>query len=193
MNISRSDAAQALASVETADHRMGTLRRYSEVSPFLLLWGGVWVVANAASDVWPQASSLIWLWSTAVGTLATAALVIQQVLRHKRLGVYTREEGRRIGRGFALMAITIPAYFTAMALVVGPLDGRQSNVFISLFWAFAYMGAGAWVGIRLFVTGAVAVVAIVSGYLYIHAHFGLWMAVFAGGTLMLAGFWLRRP
>ena len=37
MNISREDAAQALASVENADRRMDTLRAYRDAAPFLLL------------------------------------------------------------------------------------------------------------------------------------------------------------
>ena len=70
-------------------------------------------------------------------------------------------------------------------VVVNVVSGTIT-LFISLFWAFTYMAAGAWLGMRLFLTGAVAVVGIVAGYLYIHEHFALWMAFFAGGSLMLA-------
>lgn len=110
-----------------------------------------------------------------------------------RVGLYSRTQRHRIRLGFAMLFITVLAYFASMALVLGTLDARQSNAFISLFWALTYMAAGAWLGPRLFLTGAVAVLGIVAGYLYVHEHFALWMAFFAGGSLMLAGFWLRRP
>jgi hypothetical protein len=193
MNISRDDAAQALASVEIADRRMDTLRAYSDAAPFLQLWGAVWFIANVATDLWPQQTSAVWLLATGIGSGITAAIIILQARRRMRLGLYSHEKGRRIGRGFAMLGITIVAYFVSMHLVLGHLDARQMNAFISLFWAFTYMAAGAWLGARLFLTGAVAVVGIAAGYLYIHEHFALWMAFFAGGSLMLAGLWLRRP
>jgi hypothetical protein len=193
MNISRQDAAQALASVESADHRMDTLRAYRDSAPYLQLWGAVWFIANAASDLWPREESSIWLLATVIGSAVTAGIVVWQGRRRLRVGRYSPERARRIGRGFAMLAITILAYFASMHLILGHLDARQANAFISLFWAFTYMAAGAWLGVRLFLTGVVAVVAIVAGYLYVHEHFALWMAFFAGGSLMLAGFWLRRP
>jgi hypothetical protein len=193
MNISRQDAAQALASVESADRRMDTLRAYGDAAPFLQLWGGIWFIANVATEFWPQQPSTVWLLATSIGCAVTAGIVVWQARRRMRLGLYSHEKGRRIGWGFAMLGITILAYFVSMDLVLGHLDARQTNAFISLFWAFTYMAAGAWLGARLFLTGAVAVVAIVVGYLYIHEHFALWMAFFAGGPLMLAGFWLRRP
>ncbi|HEX3839087.1 MAG TPA: hypothetical protein VHW25_19180 [Steroidobacteraceae bacterium] len=193
MNISRQDAAQALASVEIADRRMDTLRAYRDAAPFLQLWGAVWFIANAVTEFWPRQLSAVWLLATVIGSVVTAGIIVLHARRRKRLGLYSAEKGRRIGRGFMMVGITILAYFVSMHLVLGHLDARQSNAFTSLFWAFTYMTAGAWLGARLFLTGAVAVVAIVAGYLYIHEHFALWMAFSAGGSLMLAGFWLRRP
>jgi hypothetical protein len=193
MNISRQDAAQALASVEIADRRMDTLRAYRDAAPFLQLWGAVWFIANAATDFWPSLLSVVWQLTTGVACVATAGIVVWQARRRMRLGLYTREKGRRIGLGFAMLGITVVAYFVSMHLVLGHLDARQTNAFISLFWAFTYMAAGAWLGARLFLTGAIAVLGIAAGFLYIHEHFALWMAFFAGGSLMLAGLWLRRP
>lgn len=193
MNISRQDAAEALASVEIADRRMDTLRAYRDVAPFLQLWGAIWFVANVATDFWPRQLSTVWLPATVIGCGITAGIVVSHARRRTRLGLYSPEQGRRIGRAFAMLGITVLAYFVSMGLVLGHLDARQTNAFISLFWAFTYMAAGAWLGARLFLTGFVAVIAIVAGYLYIHEHFALWMAFFAGGSLMIAGFWLRRP
>jgi hypothetical protein len=193
MNISRQDAAEALATVESVDQRMDTLRVYRNMAPFLQLWGAVWLVANVMTQLWPRWSSWVWLPATCIGCLASVGIVIYHVRRDVRVGLYSRAQRRRIRLGFLMIGVTVIAYFTSMALVLGPLDGRQSNAFISLFWAFIYMATGAWAGPRLFLTGAVAVVGIVAGYLYIHEYFALWMGFFGGGSLMLAGLWLRRP
>jgi hypothetical protein len=193
MNISRDDAAAALAAVESADHRMGTLRSYHYLSPFLLLWGAVWFVANLVGDRWPARGPAAWQAAILIGCAATAGVVVAQNRRRSRLGQVSPERTRRMRLGFALLGITILAYFIAMGVVLGPLDPRQANAFISLFWALTYMAVGSWLGLRLFLTGLVTVVAILAGFLYVHAHFALWMAFFGGGSLMLGGLWLRRP
>ncbi len=91
-----------------------------------------------------------------------------------------------------MLGLAICCYFPVMYVVLGPLAARQTNAFISLFWAFAYMFAGAWVGWRLFAIGAVAAAAVVFGYLAIGAHYYLWMAACGGGTLIAGGLWLRK-
>jgi hypothetical protein len=85
------------------------------------------------------------------------------------------------------------AFFPATLMVLSPLESMQANAFVSLFWAFAYMASGAWLGLRMFVTGLVTAVAVLVGYFLIPQHYYLWMAVVGGGSLMLAGLWLRRP
>jgi hypothetical protein len=193
MNISREEAAAALDSVESADRRMDTLRIYRGAAPFLQLWGAVWFIANVASDLWPSQGSRQWLLATLTGLGVSVGIGYRQATRRVRLGLHSPAESRRIGRSFALLGITILAFFVSMSFVLGDLDARQTNAFICLFWAITYMAAGSWIGMRLFLTGAIAVVGIVAGYLYVHQHFELWMAFFGGGSLLLAGLWLRRP
>ncbi len=99
---------------------------------------------------------------------------------------------RTVARRVITIGLAMWAYFPAMLLIVGPLSPRQVNAFISLFWALTYMVAGAWIGLRLTIIGAVTAVAIVVGYVFVKEHFPLWMAVFGGGSLILAGLWLRK-
>jgi hypothetical protein len=193
MNISREDAAAALASVESADRRMETLRGYHNIAPYLLLWGAVWFVANIVEDRWPARGPAAWLTGILIGCAGTAVVVVTQARSRTRLGLTSPERRRQRSLGFGLLGVTVLAYFLAMGTVLGPLDARQANAFISLFWAITYMAVGSWLGLRLFLTGLIAVIAIVAGYLYIHEHFSLWMAVCGGGSLMLGGLWLRRP
>ena len=193
MNISREDAAAALASVESADRRMDTLRGYRYMAPYLQLWGAVWFIANLVEDHWPARANAAWLAGILIGCAGTAVLVVMQARTRTRLGLTSPERSRRRSLGFALLGLTVLAYFIAMGVVLGPLDARQANAFISLFWALGYMAVGSWLGMRLFLTGLITVIAIMVGYLYVHDHFALWMAFFGGGSLLLGGLWLRRP
>jgi hypothetical protein len=95
-------------------------------------------------------------------------------------------------RGGWMLASAIALYFPAMLMVLAPLASRQFHAFISLFWAIAYMASGAMLGLRMYLTGLVTAVAIVVGYLFVTQYYFLWMAVFGGGSLILAGLWLRR-
>lgn len=191
MNISQREASEALDAIQSADQRVLQMRSYRYAAPFLILWGVIWAIANAITDFKPAAADRAWLIGTVVGAAVTVWLMVRIILERRRAG----DSGacqRRTGNRFVLMGITVWLYFPAMYLVLGPITGRQSNAFISLFWAFAYMFAGAWLGMRLFLIGLVTAVAITTGFLFVQQHYPLWMAVFGGGSLILGGLWLRK-
>jgi hypothetical protein len=192
MNLSPQDATEALEAYESADRRARQVAGYREASPFFILWGCVWVVANTVTDFAPRHGGSAWLAGVAVGVIGTALLVVGQIRRRAYTSDCTPAQGALFRRRMLLLGLTMFAYFPAMFAVLQPLTGRQQNAFISLFWAFAYMVAGAWRGMRVFVAGLVTAAAIMVGYLYIHEHFALWMAVAGGGSLLSAGLWLRK-
>ena len=45
---------------------------------------------------------------------------------------------------------------------------------------------------RLTIAGAVVAALTLGGYFYLPSHFMLWMAVVGGGSLILAGVWMRQ-
>ncbi|MEJ0099733.1 MAG: hypothetical protein WDO12_08350 [Pseudomonadota bacterium] len=192
MQLSPQDASEALDLIDSAEHRARERNGYREASAFLILWGCVWLVANAVTDLAPVNGRLAWPIATPLGTLATCVLVFLQFRRGARGCQRTPTQRALIRRRTLLLGIAILGFFPAMLTVLPPLTGRQGNAFVSLFWAFAYMAAGAWLGLRMFITGVVLAAAILVGYLFVQSHFLLWMAVVSGGSLLLAGFWLRR-
>ncbi len=192
MNISHQDASEALEAIEAADRRVRQAVWYREASPYLIVWGLVWLVANAVTDLRPAIAGWTWAAGVTGGVLFTAALTYQQIRRRSEIHAQTPADRRHSGRRMLLLGLTVLCFFPAMLTVIGPISARQNNAFISLFWAFAYMAAGAWVGMRLFITGAVTAAAILFGFLFIRDHFFLWMALVGGGSLLLAGFWFRK-
>jgi hypothetical protein len=192
MNLSPQDASEALAAYEAADRRARQMTGYREASPFFILWGCIWVVANLVTDFAATHGGQVWLAGVAVGAVGTALLIAGQVRRRAFSRDSTPSQRLLLRRRMVLLGLTMGAYFPVMFAVLQPLSGRQQNAFISLFWAFAYMAAGAWLGMRVFVAGVVTAAAILVGYLFIHEQFALWMAVAGGGSLLSAGFWLRK-
>lgn len=192
MDLSRQDASAALDEIEAAERRARQGVAYREASPFLILWGAVWLLANAATDLLPAYGRFAWPLGSLVGTLSSVVLVVLQLKRMASRHEQTPAQRCRARRRSLMIGITLLSFFVAMHVVLGTLTGRQYNAFISLFWAFAYMAAGAWLGMRIFITGVVLAVAILAGYLYVQQYYLLWMAIVGGGSLLLAGFWLRR-
>ena len=192
MNLSREEASAALDDIASAGVRVREFKGYRDASPFFILWGVVWLVANAVNDLWPDYGGKAWSVGMIVGTAITALVVIRQVMRRRKECAYTAIESKAIGQRFAMLGCAVMGFFPAMFVVLAPLSGKQQNAFISLFWAFAYMAAGAWVGKRIFVTGLITAVAILVGYHFLTQHYFLWMALVGGGSLLLAGFWMRK-
>jgi hypothetical protein len=192
MNVSRQEASEALDAIGSASQRVREFKGYREASPFFIVWGLVWLVANAVTDLWPRHSGRAWAAGVIAGTIITILLVILQSLRKQKDHAYTEAQRKMIGRRSAMLGSTVMVFFPAMFIVLSPLTGKQQNAFISLFWAFAYMAAGAWVGTRIFVTGVVTAAAVLVGFLFLSEHYFLWMALVGGGSLLLGGLWMRK-
>jgi hypothetical protein len=127
-----------------------------------------------------------------VGCAVTIALAVLQSRRTAAQHYFSAGERALIGRRATMLGLTMMAFLPAMFAVLGPLSGRQNNAFISLFFAFTYMASGAWLGTRMFVTGLITALAVLVGFFLVTEHYFLWMAVCGGGSLLLAGIWLRK-
>ena len=148
MNISREEASAALDSIHEADRKVAQRRSYAYAAPFLILWGLVWALCNGVSDLAPRWSDRAWMAGNVLGAAVSIYLIVALVLRERRTCT-NRAASREMGRRFALLGIACWSYFIAMFLVLGPMTGRRTGVFVSLFWTIAYMAAGAWIGARL--------------------------------------------
>lgn len=193
MSIPKQQADEALAAVFEADRRVREFQGARDASPFLLLWGALWFLANGIAGLAPRYAGTAWLVVTAGGAVATVTLAVLQARRRRASGQYTTAEGAAIGRRAAMLGIAVLAFFPATMAVLPPLSPMQTNAYISLFWALVYTASGGWLGMRMFVAGLATVAAVLAGYFLFPQYYSLWMAVVGGGVLMLAGLWLRRP
>jgi hypothetical protein len=192
MNITRDEAAAALGEVDAAGHRVRTLRMYAYAAPFLILWGVIWLVANAASDLGRPWGSRAWIAGSVIGFALTLYWTIRNSRTWQQRYGLSPQQGRALGRRFSLLGTTMMVFFPSILAIIGPLSARQSNALLSLVWAFVYMAAGAFIGWRLFAIGAFTAAAILFGFLFVHEHYGLWMGFFGGGSLIVGGLWLRK-
>jgi hypothetical protein len=190
MKIEKSEAALALAAIDAAGARSTQLQRYRRFAPFLMLWGAIWLLANGVSDLAPAQSGTVWLALSLLGATASCWLGWRQHAAAAEGGA----PRTRLNQSWRSMLcfLVIVAFQVAAFAVLPPMDSRQQDSFISMFWTFLYMAIGAWAGWRLFIVGLAATLLILFGYYGVHSHYFLYMGCVSGGALMAGGLWLRR-
>ena len=186
MNITRDDAASALQDVDSAQRRSVALFEYELASPFLVLWGGLWIVAGAVGAASPGNAGFGWLVVDIIGLVGTGILIVRQSRRYP-------DAGERVPMvRYAATVAVVAAFLTATLTVVAPVTGVQVLMVITLLVAAIYMTAGIWCGRRYAVVGA-ALGALALGLFHLApAHVPLLVPFLGGGGLILGGLWMRR-
>ena len=186
MAVTREEAASRLHDVDTARRRSLTLFNYGMASPYLLLWGGLWIAAGAVAAASPANAGVGWLAVDAVGLAGTFYLVARQSRRDPdrsmRLGMFR----------FVGAAVVLAAFITLTFRVFAPVTGVQVQTFITLLVAAAYALTGCWLGLRYAVVGA-ALAALAAGAFHLApAQLPLIVSLLGGGALVAGGVWMRR-
>jgi hypothetical protein len=189
--LSKDEAAQALNEIDDVKNRTLAMQGYRLASPYFVLWGCIWLIANCITDVRPLIGGLTWQVLTIVGIAGSVCLSMRTIKRQS-----TSPETRRIAVRrswqFAITSLAILGYFVANFSLLPHLSLEQGNAYVSLFWAFLYVLMGIWTGWRILTVGVAAAIAILVGYFALTTHYFLWMGLVTGSLLILGGFWLRK-
>ena len=190
MAIEREEAVRALDAIEVAQGQGRAVSAYRDVAPHFVLWGAVWLIANSVTEFSLLAGLIAW------PILAAAAAVssnqIAKRLRRKRKGAADGLAERKVDWHFGASLSLLFVFVVLTGFVFEAVTYRQLSAFISLIAAFAYMAAGVWLGIRLFLIGAVAAALILAGYFGFAHYYYLWLGLVGGSTLICGGLWLRK-
>ncbi len=189
MNVTRDEAAQALDDISKASGRVVEVKGYHYGAPHFIIWGFVWLFANTITEFWPQYAQNAWISLLAVGMISSTVLGVLQ-RRDVKPGAAASIDAR-IGRRIGMTSGVMFAFIFCLMWIAQPETNREANAMISILFPFLYMCAGIWAGWRLFAIGLVTAAAILVGYYYVKDWFDLWMGVFAGGSLIAGGIWLR--
>ena len=186
MNVTKTDAETALRDADRAAEHSQTLFHYEIASPYLLLWGILWIVAGMIGAISPENTGMGWLIVDTIGIIATGYLVTSDARRIDKDNV--RNEGLRYGA----TVIVLTAFITMTFVVFAPVSGVEVQTFITILVAAIYMILGFWTGYRLAVIGTVLTVLVVSAFFYTPSQFPLMVSILGGGALILGGLWMRR-
>jgi hypothetical protein len=186
VTISKDDAGQALRDIAAASGRVREAKGYGYASPFLVIWGLVWMIADALTQFEPG-WTMAWPLCIAVG--AAACLVASFNLT--RLANFPGETAGR-WRYFAVWFVVM-GFLVALFLVIPVTSGREVHSIFGLVFGCIYVAMGVWTGWRLAALGlALAALTLVGFYAAPAGWYALYMGLVSGGALVLGGLWLRR-
>ena len=186
MSMSKDEASSALDDIEAAGHRSRTLFGYGLASPYLLMWGGLWLIAGTVGAVSPAHTGIGWSVADMVGLVGNAGLMVRQAWRCGE-----RTERARLLRYFGTAAVLV-AFIGLTLMVFAPVTGPEILMLFTLLVAAGYAIVGCWLGLRYAVIGVALGGLAVGVFLLAPAHLHLIVPFAGGGALILGGLWMRR-
>jgi hypothetical protein len=187
MGISKTEAASALADIESTAGRGRLLKGYQIGGPILMVWGVVWAAGYTAMGVLPpERWGLAWLALDAAGIAATVLL--------GRRARGTPQGAARTAQGWKAMAgaFAILAFIAATFTVFRPTSVDPAIAFPGLVAGLVYAGVGIAFAPRYLWIGASVFAATLVGWFFFQPWLAFWMAAVGGGGLFVGGLWMRR-
>ena len=165
MSMSPDQAADSLKEIERTSRRSAQAFSYASASPYFLIWGVIWMIGYAGSDLLPHQDGL-WTALTVVG-VAACMIVGRRQNRHSDVA-RARANGYRFLASFAVIFCFVFALF----LVLGPprnpaVAGAIAPLLVAMFYALL----GVWKGIRFLVTGMAVAALTLGGFFWLPQHF----------------------
>ena len=186
MSVSKDEAQSALHDVETAERRSQTLFGYGLASPYLLLWGVLWMIAGTVGAISPANAGIGWSAVDIVGLLGNAYLIARHV---RRCG----ERGDRVRLlRYVGTAAVLAAFIGLTLMVFAPVTGVEILMLFTLLVAAGFSISGCWAGLRYAVVGVALGGLAVGFFLLAPSYLHLIVPFAGGGALILGGLWMRR-
>ena len=186
MNITKDDAAAALRDVgETGEYSL-SLFHYGITSPYLLLWGALWIIAGIVSVLSPHNTGIGWLVVVTIGIIATGYLAVGDARR------FAKHSARGEGLRFLATVAVLAAFLTMTFVVFAPVSGVEIQTFITILIAAIYMILGFWTGKLLSAIGADLAILVAIAYFFLPSHFPLIVSILGGVTLIIGGVMMRN-
>lgn len=187
MGISKTEAASALADIESTAGRGRLLKGYQIGGPILMVWGAVWAMGYTAMGLLPpERWGLAWLGLDAIGIVTTVLL--------SRRARGASQGAAKAAQGWKTMAsvFAILAFIAATFTVFRPTSVDPAIAFPGLVAGLVYAGVGIAFAPRYLWIGASVFAATLIGWFFFQPWLAFWMAAVGGGGLFVGGLWLRR-
>lgn len=179
MDITKENAAAALAAARQSESRSAELFSYVRLAPFLFVTGLLWLLADLALRFVPALRG--WAWPAAI---------ILALLSYVVLGI---RNARGVAQHRILMGWMLSFVFAVAAFIVLQPGGHQIHGIMGVITGATFAALGFRHGSRLLLLGlAIGILSVV-----VHLTLGpgdniLVMGLVGGGGMMLGAWWLGR-
>lgn len=186
MNISPSEAEEALAAIQTVIQKTRRSIASSGAYVFLIIWGSVWLLGFLGSQFLPQdIGGYTWMVLDILGGILSAIVGIR-VGRGVRSSSAAKS-GKRIGLFWLLLFV----YCIFAIAVAWPTDGKQLAMFIILFVMIGWLAMGLLLSFASILPGLFITILALIGYFLLPDIFFLLMAILGGGGMIALGLYIR--
>jgi hypothetical protein len=189
MNISKEDAQASLSAIRGVRIQTQRAAISAYVSPMLILWGTLWVIAFTANHFYIEYGQHIFTAMSIVGGVVTTIIFYR--LFHSK-APFREEPSEHIGWRIAALWILLYVYVIIWLYLLAPNSGRQCNAFFSTAAMFACVVMGLWFRSTFMVVLGLAMTGVtLVGFYLLTSYYCLWMAIVGGGGLLSTGFYLK--
>jgi hypothetical protein len=186
MNISPTEAEEALAAIQTMMQKTRRALSSSGAYAFLIIWGVVWLIGFLGNQFLPtKVVGYLWMGLDCLG--GVLSWVVGARMNRNVRSTANVTSGKRIAWFWILLIV----YLVAIIGVAWPADVKQIAMFIVLIIMIGWLAMGLlldFTSIKL--TFAITALALV-GYFLLPDYFHLLMAFLGGGGLIAFGLYIR--
>jgi len=184
MKVTKVEAQASLDEIEDIAARTRRAIAGGSCSGMLILWGAIWLIGFAGTQFFPGQSGVLWL------ALDSAGFVASWVLATRRRDTIKSGNGGRIG--LAWVALFVYAGIWVFILRPSSSNMRFFGAYPATVAMFGYVVMGIWLDRFLLYLGLGVTASTLVGMFLVPDWFNLWMALTGGGSLIAAGFHVRR-
>jgi hypothetical protein len=187
MNINDQQAKESLEMIQqTTKETKKALN--SDAYPWLLLWGGLWMVAYTICHFYGEHGGLIMCGMGIVGSIGSGIIVWWYSTR----GPVKTDSKNPMDRKILWFWVSLFIYMGILMKLLSPMSGLQINAVIVITVMLAYVVMGLFYECPfLTIIGAFVTAIAILAYYVFPAYYCLWLAVCGGGTLFGTGVYIK--
>ena len=186
MNISPTEAEEALAAIQTMMRKTRRSIASSGAYMFLIIWGSIWLLGFLGSQFLPhEIGGYTWMILDILGGILSAIVGIRMGRGVRSSS--TAKSGGRIGLFWLLLFV----YCIIAIVVAWPADGKQLAMFIILFVMVGWLAMGLLLSFASILPGLLITVIALISYFLLPDIFYLLMAILGGGGMIALGMYIR--
>jgi hypothetical protein len=186
MNISPTEAEEALAAIQAMTQKTRQSIASSGAHVSLIVTGAVWLIGFICNQFLSgQILSYIWIGLSILGGTVATILGIRSS-KHVR-----NPSAGATAKRVSLIWLLLVVYCIAAIAVAYPIDGKQLTMFIVLFVLIGWMAMGLLLSFSSFWPGLLIIAMALAGYFLLPDFFYLWMGILVGGGMIALGLYIR--